>query len=341
VPELSLFLGKGGVGKTTVSAAFAVHRALQNPKKRVLLISTDPAHSLADLLQQKLSNVPSAVRLSSSTRFRAWQINPEKRFGAFIAQHKKALLTAIEQGTPFTRSEIEPLLDTALPGMAEMASLLGIHDAVESGRYDEIVVDTAPLGHTLRLFELPAHFSRFLDFVEVAGSRDAILAEHFGGTPPPAPAFLQNWRNVLESLSAIFRENARLFAVTTPEKFALNETVRCLRVLQSAPDSLAIHSLVLNRAVTHHGKCAYCLQRASATHSAHAFLSRQFPKTERFVGEDSGSPVLGVTSLIGFAQHVFRKKPLTLKAAPQRVPELKIRKVSWPQTNPQLSLITG
>ncbi len=54
----TFFIGKGGVGKTTVSSAYALHRVAKQPKRRILLMSTDPAHSLADVLQVKLSDIP-------------------------------------------------------------------------------------------------------------------------------------------------------------------------------------------------------------------------------------------------------------------------------------------
>ena len=63
--ELYFFVGKGGVGKTTLAAAFAVHSALRRPRARVLLISTDPAHSLGDVLETQLGDSPVKVPLST------------------------------------------------------------------------------------------------------------------------------------------------------------------------------------------------------------------------------------------------------------------------------------
>src|SRR5256885_3570193 len=197
MPELAFFLGKGGVGKSTVSAAYAVYRALQSPRRHVLLLSTDPAHSLADILQLKLGERPTPVPLPAKGHLSAWQVNPAKRFRAFLAKYKDELLGTIEKGTIFTRQEIEPLLDATLPGMAEMSSLLAIHDVLGGAEFDSIVVDTAPFGHTLRLLSLPEPFSRFLDFVEIASSRDAVLAAHFGGTAQPGAAFPWTWRYVV------------------------------------------------------------------------------------------------------------------------------------------------
>ena len=73
--RFTFFVGKGGVGKTTVSSAYALQGAATNPAKRVLLISTDPAHSLADILQTKVAH--SAKRLPTKGQLWARQIDPD------------------------------------------------------------------------------------------------------------------------------------------------------------------------------------------------------------------------------------------------------------------------
>jgi arsenite-transporting ATPase len=137
-----MFIGKGGVGKTTVSCAYSLHRAMRNRKESVLLLSTDPAHSLSDIFNQAFSDRPQKLRLARKARLDVWEVNAEKKFQAFLSQHKERLLSILEAGSIFTRADIEPLLETTLPGMAEMAALLAITDGLASDKYDHIVVDT-------------------------------------------------------------------------------------------------------------------------------------------------------------------------------------------------------
>src|SRR5579863_7870752 len=106
MPQLAFFIGKGGVGKTTISSAYVASLAARSPRKKVLLLSTDPAHSLADIFDTKLADKPQRVR-SKGALF-LWQINAEKHFQAFIKPYRDALLQLIESGTIFTRAEIEP-----------------------------------------------------------------------------------------------------------------------------------------------------------------------------------------------------------------------------------------
>src|SRR5205807_9576113 len=69
-------------------------------------------------------------------------------YTTLFRSHKEKLLSILETGSIFSRADIEPLLDTTLPGMAEMAALLAINDVLTSGKYDQIIVDTAPIGRS-------------------------------------------------------------------------------------------------------------------------------------------------------------------------------------------------
>ena len=99
--------------------------------------------------------------------------------------------------------------------MAEVAALLAIHELLTSN-FDEVIVDTAPMGHAIRLFQMPEHFARFLDVLETAASRDVVLAQHFGGHVEREPA-LDRWTRMVakveEALSAL---GSKLVLVTTP-----------------------------------------------------------------------------------------------------------------------------
>jgi arsenite-transporting ATPase len=338
VPELTFFIGKGGVGKTSVSAAYAVRRASQRPRASVLLLSTDPAHSLADVLQARLGDRASAVPVPRGS-IHAWQLNAEKEFRKFLARYEDDLLATVEAGTIFTRDDIQPLLHTALPGMAELSALLAIERAVKSSRYDEIVVDTAPMGHTLRLFELPDQFARLLAFFEVAGSRDQILAEHFGGSARlQSPRFLEPWRSMVDRVRKLVGKRARLMLVTTPEELAVKQSLRSADALEGALRS--IEAVILNR-VVRGGSCAACRRRALAARRAARILTRRFPGRPLHVGEDSGSPVLGAENLARFGAHVFDGKALKLAAAPPANRTVEFRRAAWPVIAGELALVAG
>ena len=162
----------------------------------------------------------------------ARQIDPDRQIKKFLAGERADILTLLNKGSLFTRDELEPLLDTSLPGMAEVAALLAIHELLASD-FDEIVVDTAPMGHAIRLFQMPEHFARFLDVLETAASRDVVLAQHFGGRVQREPA-LDRWTRIVADVErALSAAEAKLVLVTTPEPFSLNEAARSAAAFQT------------------------------------------------------------------------------------------------------------
>src|SRR5215468_1789519 len=307
---LTFFIGKGGVGKTTVSAAYAVRSATKYPGKKFVLISTDPAHSLADVFQLKI--MKELQKIPGIPNLHVWQVDAERRFQEFLEEYREPISELIENGTFLSRSEIDSFLKTTLPGLAEMSALLTIHDLLESGKYDEIVVDTAPIGHTLQLFRIPEQLARFLEFLELSGKRDAVLAAHFAGVAQETRIpILDRWEQVLSDLrGALSTASSRIVMVTTAEKFSLEESKRTAAQLR-ADSNVSISELILNRVVRLTSTCPRCRLRAKRTLAAIQFLNRNFRNVSMRRGEDPGGPILGATSLQVFGRHIFDRQRLS------------------------------
>lgn len=349
--KLTFVVGKGGVGKTTVSCALALHLAARHSRHSTLLMSTDPAHSLADMLEiasgkaQRFSQGPHRLA-GVKGKVSVWQIDSDREFKKFLEGNREGILNIVENGTFFNREEIAPLLDTTLPGMSEVAGLLALGDMLESGEHDHIVVDTAPFGHTLRLFELPGHFQRFLNFLEVASSRDDLLAQRFGGrTSSPAHGFLEKWqatvRQVKEAFSA---DQAEVLLVTSPETFSLNEAVRCVDALKESAAEMRLGGVVLNRVVMSAGNCPRCRARALQGKKAVQFLKQKFPRVPRLIGPDPGNPLLGARQLQRFGDMVFAGARANLAAPPPKASSkqrFKFAKTKWPAPKTRLSFTLG
>jgi len=176
-PRLVFFAGKGGVGKTTCSCAFALSAVARSLARRdeparqgrVLLVSTDPAHSLGDALGMRLSSTPRRA----SRNLEAVELDAPRAFKRWLVEHRRPLIDAIEHGTWLDRQDVDALLDLSIPGVDELVGILEIGRFAARGersegrergpkgrskdadRYDVIVVDTAPTGHTLRLLAAP------------------------------------------------------------------------------------------------------------------------------------------------------------------------------------------
>jgi arsenite-transporting ATPase len=159
-----LVTGKGGVGKTTVAAATAIKAA--DLGHRTLVMSTDPAHSLADAFQLDFGDEPT----EAAPRLVAQQIDAQRRleesWGA-VRDH----LTELFDWSGLKGIEAEEL--TVFPGMDEIFSLATVRDHARSGDYDAIIVDCAPTAETLRLLSLPEVLSWYMEKMFPIGRRVA------------------------------------------------------------------------------------------------------------------------------------------------------------------------
>lgn len=164
--RLILFGGKGGVGKTTCAAASALALAAAAPERRVLLLSTDPAHSLSDAFGTPLTDSAAAVR-SGPPNLLVRELDAAQKFRQVRSRYAAAIdglfdrLTRDRSGrigvdAGQDRQVMHALIDLAPPGIDELAAVVDVTDAVESGTADLVVMDTAPTGHALRLLEMPA-----------------------------------------------------------------------------------------------------------------------------------------------------------------------------------------
>jgi arsenite-transporting ATPase len=163
--SLLFFGGKGGVGKTTVSAAAALQLAREDPMRRVLLLSTDPAHSLADVFGAPVGDTARTI-FGAPRNLDVRELDAARAFAQRRAEIEAALdeiastigagggaesTAAVHVRGP--SSAASQLINLAPPGIDELFGILSVFDV--RGAYGLIVVDTAPTGHALRLLEMP------------------------------------------------------------------------------------------------------------------------------------------------------------------------------------------
>ncbi len=265
--QLLFFGGKGGVGKTTCSAAVALALAERRPAARVLLISTDPAHSVADVLAVPLGDDERAVP-GAPEGLRARELDAGQGFARWRARHRERIDEAAGAFAPDSGG-VQDLLDLTPPGIDELIAVSSLLDAVlgdgEKPAYDLVVVDTAPTGHALRLLEMPElalswdHYllSLLLKYREAVGLGD--LARE-----------LVELSRSLKRLEALLHDpaRARFVAVTRAAELPRRETVRLLRSLSRL--GIAVPAVVVNampadefRRPRGFGRCA--MIRAPAT----------------------------------------------------------------------------
>lgn len=238
---ITVVVGKGGVGKTTVAAAYAL--GLADAGLRTLLLSTDPAHSLGDVLAARLGDRPIEVEP------RLWVREPD----AEAAVHRRVRAVAEDaasvvpnQTMPAVRRHLEQA--AASPGMLESAMVDLLVDAMDAvpGDWDRLVVDSAPTGHLLRLVRLPSLLAPWVQglarqrerVVEVERFATALVesaeAEREGTDQDPLLRRLHARRHRLERAGRRLREDCTAGLVLLPQQMVVSETERAAAELTEA-----------------------------------------------------------------------------------------------------------
>src|SRR5690349_16955589 len=231
-PRTILYTGKGGVGKTSVAAATA--RRCAAAGARTLVISTDPAHSLADVLGEDVGGAPTKV----ARKLHAQQVQAQdelERHWSAVSGWLGGLL--MERGVD--RIAAEEL--TVPPGGDELFSLLEIKRHAESGEWDVIVVDCAPTGETLRLLSFPDAARWWLQKIFPIQRKMAKLLRPVGRMVMPDVPMPQD--NIFDSVERLLRQIDRIHElladpeltsvriVLNPEKMVVKEAQRVFTYL--------------------------------------------------------------------------------------------------------------
>jgi arsenite-transporting ATPase len=158
LPKFVFFTGKGGVGKTSLACATALGLAEQ--RKRVLLVSTDPASNVGQVFEMEIGNHITAI--SGVDGLDAIEIDPE----AAAAQYREHIVGPMrgilpEKALKSIEEQLSGACTTEIAAFDEFTGLLT--DSGLTGRYDHIIFDTAPTGHTIRLLQLPGAWTEFLE----------------------------------------------------------------------------------------------------------------------------------------------------------------------------------
>ena len=245
--SLVFFGGKGGVGKTTLAAAFAT--LLAGRGEKTLLVSTDPAHSTSDVLGAKLSGEIARIE----ENLFGVEIDAAGDAAAYIDRIKE---DARESVSPEVLPAVRQHLDLAKssPGVEESALFDRFVDliALSPREYDRIVFDTAPTGHTLRLLTLPALLTTWVEGMvrqreKVAGMERMLrnLAGKEGSDEDPTLKRLRERRDKFHHARHRLLEDAIFHLVLIPERLPIEETSRTFRTLTE--NGIEVGGLIVNR----------------------------------------------------------------------------------------------
>ncbi|HWC35712.1 MAG TPA: ArsA family ATPase [Mycobacteriales bacterium] len=300
-----LFTGKGGVGKTTTSAATAAFAAARGQK--TLVLSTDPAHSLADAYGVSIGDEPTEI----DSGLYGQQVDAQRAFEASWRTVQDYLREVLEQGgiDPLDAEEL-----TVLPGAEEVLALLELRAQVGSGRWDVVVVDCAPTGETLRLLALPDALRWWMGRIYPADRRVMRtirpVLSHLAGLPfPPDSVFAAAQRltdelaEVRDLLADPVTTSVRL--VVTPESMVVAEARRTLTSLSLF--GYRVDGVVANRVFPSGEADAWRVGWVSSQRERLAEVRTSFAGVPVWEAAYAAAEPIGVAALGDFAAATYGK----------------------------------
>jgi arsenite-transporting ATPase len=275
-PAFHFFAGKGGVGKTTCAAATAL--ALAEGGGRVLVVSTDPAHSLSDAFGRRLGRAPRRLATRRGA-LSALELDADRALTRWLARRRSTLRTIAERGTYLDDEDLGRLLRLSFPGVDELMGLVELARLARQGRYDRVVVDTAPTGHALRLLAMPQTLRRIAAVLNDMYAKHRFLAESLGRGyhADAADRLIDELETDGRALTNLLRapERCRFSWVLLPETLALAEARDGVASL--AASDIVVSEIVVNRATPSGPACALCDGRRRFEGEVLAEIRRRFP----------------------------------------------------------------
>ncbi|MFQ5795137.1 MAG: ArsA family ATPase [Candidatus Bipolaricaulia bacterium] len=288
--RLIIFGGKGGTGKTTSAAATAVYLAQRHPAKNIVVISTDPAHSLGDSLSCSVRG----ERTSITRNLSALELDPAKSLETFKADHKRRIEELVQRSGFYGQVDIKEFLSFSLPGMEEimifmeMAKLFkstwqkrpGEDRSVYRPRCDVMILDTAPTGHTLRLLSLPQRMEEWIEVLDESLNKYRTHPRLYATSEPRrggdwVDRFVEQLHRDMEWVGSLLTnaETTEFVPVIIPERMAIAETEDLLLTLEER--GIAVRNIIINR-TREDRECVFCSSQRGKQKMAIAEIEEKF-----------------------------------------------------------------
>jgi arsenite-transporting ATPase len=319
--RIILYSGKGGVGKTSLSAATAVRSARLGHK--TLVVSTDAAHSLADALEVPVEGVPTRI----APNLDALEIDVNRELASHWGQIQE-FLTRFMTFKGVDEAVAEEM--AILPGMEELFSLLKVKSFADRKVYDVIVIDTAPTGETVRMLGVPEilnfYFKRIFPIHRTMLKSVRPVAKRMTDMPLPSDEVMTAVKAIydqLEGMGPLLQDPRRssIRIVLNPERMVIKESQRLYTYLSLF--GFAVDAVVANRVLPEEARSRYFdkwfdIQAGHLAEARRSFDPLPFLEARLFDRE-----MTGLALLESFAQDVFgdqdptevffREKPIEIK----------------------------
>ena len=301
--KVVIFGGKGGVGKTTAAAAYSLALARANQKQKLLVFSTDPAHSLSDSFEEEIGESKNGV--AGIKNLDAMEIDPGKWFEDLKQRYRSwtdELFASLSGGSrmeiKFDREAMRELVELTPPGIDEIAALGTISDLLDSERYHTFILDTAPTGHLIRFLELPqVALSWIRTFMKLLLKYQNVMRAN--QVAEELVALSKSIKKVLALLTD--SERCEFVGVAIPERMSLEETIdlaKSLEKLNVPLSKLLINGVVPADAAT---SCKFCKSRRKMQDEVISEFQTRFRRrsVEVFVAPQQQQEIKGANDLLG------------------------------------------
>jgi arsenite-transporting ATPase len=301
-----LYTGKGGVGKTSVAAATALKAARAG--KKVLVMSTDPAHSLSDAFDEEVGPEPKEM----ATGLFAQEMDHGRMIEEHWAEIQEYMTTFFEwQGTNSLAAEELAML----PGMDELFGLLMVRRHNNGGSYDALIVDAAPTGETLRLLSLPDQMSWYVEKIFPIQRRAAKVIRPFArrtrvNSLPPLPedsffGALQRFYEAVLGVEEILTDpgKASVRLVANAEKMVIAEARRAYTYLNLY--DYRVDAVIVNRLLPDEVSDPYFEKWREAQGRHLALIEESFSPVPIFKARLFDREMYGLEALGALAEDVF------------------------------------
>jgi arsenite/tail-anchored protein-transporting ATPase len=319
--RIILYSGKGGVGKTSLSAATAVLSARRG--RKTLVVSTDAAHSLADALDVPVGSSPTPI----APHLDALEIDVNHE----LSSHWGVIQEFLTRFMTFKGVDEAVAEEMAiLPGMEELFSLLKVKGYAEARAYDLVVIDCAPTGETVRMLGVPEilnfYFKRIFPIQRTVLRSVRPVAQRVTDLPLPSDDVLQAVKAVydeLEGMGPLLQDPARssIRIVLNPERMVINESQRLYTYLNLF--GFPVDAVIANRVLPPEARSGYFdrwfeIQGRHLAEAREAFEPLPFLEARLFDREMVGLPLLDEFARAVFgdgdpAAVLFREKPVEVK----------------------------
>ncbi len=299
--RLLVFGGKGGTGKTTMSSAAAVHLAKTNPLKKILIISTDPAHSLSHGFGVKIDNNNTRLTLNHNQKSNLYarELDAQELTVQFKLENGDIMKKIADRGTYFDQKDITKFFELSLPGMDEVMAIIEVAQLISENIFDVLILDTAPTGHTLRMLNLPLQMEKWIQVMDMMLEKHRYMAKQFTRrkyVKDECDYFLEGLTQKIQRVNHLLKDQqiTRFVPVMIPESMSIHETQKMVKSLLEI--HIPVKEIIVNR-IAKPSACEFCTERNLQQADPIRQIQKEFSKFDLIFVENVQDEIKGYNDL--------------------------------------------